>query len=131
MKIIGLAVLILFALSSCKQDATEEKTEEKTDTTIIINQEAEAPVQEKETPEKEKDEETTTPPAEKPWKAKMAQYHDVRCRMHAGTPTASDHVDRVVLAKELRDIRETLNKDDKFLFDADFVKAEDMATCPK
>ena len=128
MKYIAIAVLVL--LAACKQNEPEEATDNRKDTLVIQEKETtkEEPKAEK---EPEKKEEPVTQPTEKPWKAKMARLHELNCKIHNNGATVSDRVDQGVLLKELEDIKQTLNKDDRFLYNADLVKAQDMATCPK
>lgn len=126
MKYIAIATLLLLAIA-CERNEPEEAKDDNRDTVVIKE---EAPKEVEKEPE-EKKEEPVTQPTEKPWKAKMARLHELNCKIHNNGATVSDRTDQVVLVKELNDIRKTLNKDDRFVFDADMVKAQDMATCPK
>lgn len=134
MKYTYIALFTALAITACKPKGSEETTTSNKDTVVVHDT-----VTVKEEPKVEKEEKKPTTPAtppstepkKKPWVDKMAQYHELRCRMHNGTATTSDQVDRVVLLKDLNDIKNKLPKSDRFYFDADMVKAEDMSTCPK
>jgi hypothetical protein len=136
MKYLAIAALLL-AATACKQKEAENNDATNKDTVVVhdtVQVKEEPKTETPSEPKNEKKTPTTQAPAaptEKPWKSKMAQLHELNCKIHSNGATVSDRTDQVVLAKELKDIQKTLNKDDKFLFDADMVKAEDMSTCPK
>jgi hypothetical protein len=134
MKYTYFALFAALTITACNQKEPEETTTSDKDTVVVhdtVTVKEETKVIEKQPTESKP---STSPPAEpkkKPWADKMAEYHALRCRQHNNQGTTSDQVDRVVLLKDLNDIRDKLSKDERFYFNADMVKAEDMSTCGK
>jgi hypothetical protein len=134
MKSIYIAFCAALLVTACKPKEADN-TDTTNKDTVVVHDTVTVKEEPKVVKEEKKPATPTTPPAtepkKKPWVDKMAQYHELRCRMHNGTSTTTDQVDRVVLLKDLNDIKNNLPKGDRFYFDADMVKAEDMGTCGK
>lgn len=137
MKYTYITLFAALAITACNPKESEETNVSDKDTVVVhdtVTVKEETKVIEKEVKKPSSTTPPTTPPAEpkkKPWVDKMAQYHELRCRQHNNQGTPSDRVDQVVMLKDLKDIRNKLTKNERFYFDADMVKAEDMTTCGK